>query len=582
MHKEKLPTLGIIGCGPRGLAALELFVANVVLKNDSASFEVVIFEKAKHPGAGQVWMIEQPNANWLNIDNESLKALKGRKELIHKKFIIPEFPGFTDWQSKSEKTHDESDHKYIFHYRSTMGEYLYQRFNSIFQILYQHNFVRLFTSKIIDLKQKNTQIIIVDQSNREYKVDECLLTIGHQPTRLSNEIKDWKDMAKLHNIQLELDPYDLELKKRIHSGSKIAIRGFGLATIDLIRLFISEENGVFSKNSDDIFLTYTSKRNKDKEIVVFSLDGLPPVPKPIGIIVDSTFDPGKEVIRKFEDDIISLLKKSEQITSSLFLVELVADIVSDIFFKKPNHFYSHSLDRQQIKKLVIAWLQDMNIKHTLILNISQDRKEYMRCTAKMAYGISTASLDYTIGQIWRHLQPSMYKTLSHSGLSDSIIQEIIELDESTKRYSYGPPVDSILQLIALADQGALNLDFTEDPSIQVDSAGWTLVNERGDSVSTEVMINSVLDSPSLEKINSDLVKNLLENDLLKPITSDLGVDTYENGIVKYANKDEKTHISMLGRNCKGSVIGVDAILECFGLRIEKWATACSSRMFDNA
>ncbi len=574
--------IGIIGCGPRGLAALEKLVARLVKKEDAIKFRILLFEVASHPGAGQVWRLEQSDANWLNIDDKSLKGLKGRKEIKHKKFTIPEFPGFADWINQFTKNQNQNNDKYQFYYRSTMGKYLNQRFNSIFEVLQQKGYINLFKSEIVNLVEENGQILIIDEFGKRYQVDESLLTIGHQPTYLSDQMSKWNEKVKLHKLPLELNPYDDGLQNRIVSHSKIAIRGFGLATIDLIRMFITERDGTFSNNENDIFLNFLPTGLTTKLIIPFSLDGLPPVPKPYGSAVDSNFNPGKDVIKKFEKDVISLLKKPELIRSSLFLIELVADIVANGFLEKSLYFYSHTLNKKQIKETIIAWLQDMSLEHHLILNTSLDTLEYMRSTAQMACGKIEASLDYAIGQIWRHLQPSLYKTLSHSNLEDKIMQEIIELDENTKRYSYGPPVDSVLQLIALADQGILNLNFTEDPSVMIDSSGWILTNKKGDNISTEVMINSVLDSPKLNKISSKLVRNLLKNDILKPMTSDLGVETFENGLVKFNNKHQKYNISMLGRNCKGSVIGVDAILECFGERIEDWAEACASRFSDKA
>jgi hypothetical protein len=50
------------------------------------------------------------------------------------------------------------------------------------------------------------------------------------------------------------------------------------------------------------------------------------------------------------------------------------------------------------------------------------------------------------------------------------MKELIALNQNTKRYSYGPPVESILQLIAMQEAGILLLDFVNDPEI-------TLVDE---------------------------------------------------------------------------------------------------------
>ncbi|MBP2832927.1 FAD/NAD(P)-binding protein [Aquimarina sp. U1-2] len=581
MQRNKTTILGIVGCGPRGLAALELFVKHAIEYSSSASFKILIFEKSEYLGAGQVWHLEQPDANWLNIDHESLKTLPGREELQHDEFVIPAFPGFNEWKKQKDSGTDQDEDRYKFYYRSVMGSYLYQRCISIVKVLEAYGFACIFYTEVIQLIQKDTQIIIIDKLAQKYEVDECLLTIGHQSTQPSAQIIKWKQKAEENQLRLELNPYDLELKSRLGNCTKLAIRGFGLAAIDLIRLFITEEDGVFNKNEDSIFLTFIPKTKSKKSIIPFSLDGLPPVPKPLGALVDAKFDPGTKVIKNFENEVTSCIKDPERINSSLFLIELVAKIVSTNFFKSPKGFQAHDLDQRQLQKVVIAWLQDMTFKHPLILDTTQPINEYMKIISQMAFGHLPASLDYTIGQVWRHLQPSLYKILSHSALDNEVIEEIIQLDERTKRYSYGPPVTSILQIIALADQNIINLHFTKDPTIAAQKSGWQLQNKKEENITADVLIDSVLDAPKLKNINSELIKNLLHDDLLQPVTNDLGVETYEDGVIKYVNNSHKSTICMLGRNCKGSVIGVDAILECFGQRIEQWARACSSRMFDH-
>ena len=42
----------------------------------------------------------------------------------------------------------------------------------------------------------------------------------------------------------------------------------------------------------------------------------------------------------------------------------------------------------------------------------------------MAVGAAPVSLDYCIGQVWRHCHPSIYKALSHSGLKDEVLADI--------------------------------------------------------------------------------------------------------------------------------------------------------------
>tara|TARA_R110000737_G_scaffold352413_1_gene398324 strand:- start:459 stop:935 length:477 start_codon:yes stop_codon:yes gene_type:complete len=157
------------------------------------------------------------------------------------------------------------------------------------------------------------------------------------------------------------------------------------------------------------------------------------------------------------------------------------------------------------------------------------------------------------------------------------MNEVITIDEQTKRYSYGPPVESTLQLIAMAENGIVDLSMVTDPDIDLDGKGWKL-SKGNNHVLCNVMINSVLSSPTVNIIEDGPIRSLIDNKDLDIVSSDLGISTRKDGIVLF-NKETKKRIGVLGRNAKGSVLGVDAILECFGPRIKDWAFGVCCRIY---
>ena len=138
-------------------------------------------------------------------------------------------------------------------------------------------------------------------------------------------------------------------------------------------------------------------------------------------------------------------------------------------------------------------------------------------------------------------------------------------------------MESIQQLIALAEANVLELSFTKDPDIKSIDKGWKLTLA-GKSDQYNVMIDSVLDAPKLVDIDSGLIIKLKNSDILTPVTTDLGVQTREDGVIELSTSTKNVYLTMLGRNAKGSVLGVDAILECFGPRIEVWANGVIERL----
>ncbi|RCW89817.1 FAD/NAD(P)-binding protein [Winogradskyella arenosi] len=243
--------------------------------------------------------------------------------------------------------------------------------------------------------------------------------------------------------------------------------------------------------------------------------------------------------------------------------------------------YFSIIHHSELESVVIHWLKHENYRHHLLLDHKTEVYQQIKTYIGMALGDTSVSLDYCIGQVWRHCQPTLYKAFSHAKIDEGIIKEVIALDERSKRYSYGPPIESMQQVLALVDADVLSLDYVNNPKIILTPKGWNLENNAKTTISCSAMVNSVLDAPQLLKVDTPLIKNLLEDDLIQPIHSALGIETTSEGFVKTPHKDDNLAIAVLGRLAKGSVIGVDAILECFGPRIETWAKAQVERLSSN-
>jgi uncharacterized NAD(P)/FAD-binding protein YdhS len=195
---------------------------------------------------------------------------------------------------------------------------------------------------------------------------------------------------------------------------------------------------------------------------------------------------------------------------------------------------------------------------------------------EMAGGLAPASLDYCLGQVWRHLQPTVYSLLSHALEDADLMAELVALNERMKRYAFGPPVISMERLLALHQAGLLALDLVQDPDISVSGSGWKLRKE-GRSEHVEVMINTVLDSTAVNELCSPLFKSALDKGLVLPSHPDLGIRIQPDATSTDDSAAGAVPIAVLGRLAQGSLIGVDSIHECFGTRQRNWARGVIAR-----
>ncbi|WP_405570936.1 FAD/NAD(P)-binding protein [Winogradskyella sp. Asnod2-B02-A] len=570
--------LAIIGMGPRGLYALENLL--IELSKANKHIGIHVFDATNGPGSGNVWNKSQPESNWINITERALIDIETRPKINYSNQTIDAFPSYHDWCQFSQNSNEPD----TFPERNKLGNYLNARYNSLEIILEQLETFKYIKAEVkhIDLVNEKLE---VSTNNNSWLYDDLLLTIGHQSTKPSDQLEQWRTHVKHHkSLALFEDAYPITQLKTIKNRTNINIglRGFGLAMIDVMRYLTINDFGNFKVINKDTFETiYYKSKVQDLKLIPFSLDGLPLVPKPLNESIDKWYQPTEKELDLFKSEIEAVSQHRTETDSIDFLTHPIAKITSRVFLDLKEKSLAHTLSSSELEVIVLNWLNDDNYSHPLIQDSSISTYKLIQNYIEMALGTIPISLDYCIGQVWRHCQPTLYKTFSHTKVNNDIIEKVIALDERSKRYSYGPPIESMQQVLALVDANILTLGFVNDPNINLIAEGWILTNSKNKSVSCSVMINSVLDAPKLLEVNTPLIKNLLQNDLIQPIHSKLGIETTADGYVITPKNKGDVPIAVLGRLAKGSVIGVDAILECFGPRIEDWAKAYVKQLKSN-
>ncbi len=573
--------IAIIGIGPRGLSALENLYLEISKAKKSKEIQVTLFETAATPGSGRIWNTSQPDTNWLNITERALKDLKGRPAIDLPAFTIPAFHSYTEWLPK-EQQHPDEDSPDTFPPRKKLGTYLNERFESIYKILDKAQNVSKKRTEIISIELKDEIFFLTDTLGNVHQFDEVVLTIGHQPTQISEQLQQWKEHAtnKTNLIVFE-EPYPVEHivnTTQINSKSTVGLRGFGLAMIDVARAITIGKGGAFKITDNRTFESeYISSDQTPHKIIPFSLDGKPMVPKPLNAAIDKWFTPTNEEIQTFAVNIRKAAHGANNVSGTDFLKNAIAPIAVRVYKDLRKKAIPNSENEEQLKQIVIKWLDNESYANKLLHPVDNDTATTIKTFIDMATGDAPISLDYCVGQVWRHCQPTLYKEFSHTDLDDETTAEVIALDERSKRYSYGPPVESMQQILTLIRAEVLVLDYVDDPEIELVADGWKL-STNSKHIITNVMINSVLDPPKLLEIVSPLISNLLSNDLIDPIHSELGIHIEKNGCIMISDKSVDIPLAALGRISKGSVIGVDAILECFGSRINDWAKSAVQRI----
>jgi len=563
--------VAIIGLGPRGTWALENFILELHQQDQLRHIHLLLFEETGHYGNGKVYDTNQIQSNWINI-SERILLLGERAKIDSPSCQIPAFPSYHSWANLDFDMilKEQAD---TYPPRAKIGAYLHQRFQSFIEPLVNVNLATLHTDKVEEVSVNVENKIQINTNLNFYKdIDEALLTIGHQPTQLSEQLSNWEKFANRNpNVTLYTAPYPIRQfinHEQLTEESKVGIRGFGLAMIDVVRS-IAHKFGKFVTHDDkNKSCTYATSYNLKEMLIPFSLDGLPPVPKPINALVDEWYKPTAQQLRNFETQIGNTLLQ-QQAHNTDFLIQAFAPIAAETFIDLDQTYGHGHYITNEIEQVITAWLRNNDHEHATLMSVHQPVQKTIQEHITMALGHHAISLDYCVGQVWRYCQASIYKQLSYNACTEEVFAEIIALDESTKRYSYGPPVESMQQLLALIKADVMTTDMVNNPDFKLLDDGWYFSKD-GKSITADIMINSVLSAPQIKSVNSPLVKNMLSDELIEAVHDDLGVSTDENGFLQ-STKASNLPIALLGRLAKGTIIGVDAILECFGERPQKWA-----------
>jgi len=570
-------TFAIVGLGPRGHYALERLLYSLCEADVESGFKITCFEQSQAVGHGPVYTTDQPDCNWINI-SERLLDLPPRVTASFGQIKVPSFVGYHEW-TQSNFDSSLSDRKDTYPPRAKIGRYLEERFHSMVSPLIKAGILEIWNDTAKKISNSGISWQITSESGSVYDVDDILLTIGHQPTAPDEQIATWRKHAQTsENIALFEEPYPVELirqaaqKKR---AVRMAIRGYGLATIDVVRA-VALEFGSFETTDQAVgTLRYNSSNDADVLLTPYSLDGLTMGPKPLNASIDVQFTPSREAMMSLSDHLGNRIKQ-EEATDAGFLTKAMCHIAASVYLKIEHRYEDDGINQSELELVAAKWIDDQSYQHPILLDTTIAPQTTLGSLIAMATGKGAISFDYCIGQVWRHCQPTIYSALSHSALNDNILAEIIFVDEGLKRYSYGPPVASLQQLVALYEAGILNLKMLSDPDILTGDAGWTLTNDK-EHFDADIMVNAVLDSPKIKSVTSKILKSLLKDGLIDPVHDELGIATSEDAYIKTKRGRNDLPIAFLGRLAKGTVIGVDAILECFGQRAKTWAHSAAYR-----
>ena len=533
------PRIAVVGFGPRGLGALEALAAE--MQGSPTPLQIDIFDPFPAPGAGPNFDPDESPLCRLNIPMRDIDIRPPE---------IPSVGPFAKWQ-------DGPTDPDAFPPRAELGRYLEDR----------HAKLRALDALSITLLDSEIDAVKPDPDGWRLRAKggwhgpyaEVLLVPGQPETAPDDQLAEWQRHVKSGPAALASAYPARILQQRAAgwAGKSVGIRGLALSAFDVLRVLTTGQGGRFDEGR------YLASGREPARILPFSLDGQPPSPKPATEALDARFDPTPAETDTFARAISRAASGP---------ADLARAWVNGALLPPVRRILAETGGDADA---VPAWLDTEWTDPG-----SQDRAapmEALRRGIAMAEATLPPSVGYVVGQVWRKWQDPLRVGYNPANTPAETARLLTGFDEGLKRYSYGPPVSSSRELVALIEAGIVSLDFATDPGIATAPGGWNVTAEDR-SAEVDVMIDAVLPSPDLAAIRAPLIAGLVSEGRMTPCGDKLAAQTAGDGTLIGSDGARSRGLCLLGRLALGSVIAVDSLHDCFGEASRRWARGVTDRI----
>ncbi|SFA89483.1 Uncharacterized NAD(P)/FAD-binding protein YdhS [Poseidonocella pacifica] len=531
--------IAVIGFGPRGLGALEALADT--LHGQSATVD--IFDPFAHPGAGPNFSPEDSPLCLVNIPLRDID-LGGEHRA-----------GVSQWLGQDANP-DE------FLPRATLGRYLGDRFAALLEadgLEITHH--RRGVSRI---DEEGGKWVLRSEDDRFGPYDEVLLTLGQPATAPDDQLARWQDHASKTGADLVPAYPAANLLRAAESwaGQRVAIRGLGLSTFDVLRLLTEGMGGSFEDGQ------YIPSGREPACILPFSLNGHPPAPKPATGAVDDAYEPTQAETEAFADALARALAGPTE-TALVMLTDALFPVLLRIL---------HDTGSPDGATEVRQWLEverdDSGTQE------ARDPVSALRHVTEMAAGTTPPDAGFAAGQVWRKWQNTLRRGFNPTLTSAETARAFLRFDDGMKRYSYGPPISAARDLLTLIEAGRVDLRIADDPGIGLRKDGWQLI-EDDETAHVVAMVDAVLPPPDPERITDTLLRDLMTRGRLTAPGDGLAARTEPDGQLLSQDGTPQPGLTLLGRLALGSVIASDSLHDCFGAASSRWTDGVIQRQSRN-
>ncbi|EPR65318.1 FAD/NAD(P)-binding protein [Cyclobacterium qasimii] len=514
MENASTYNIAIVGVGPKGYYAFERLLAQLKAREIQDPIAIHLFNQNKFFAAGNVYRPDQASYLLMNYANKNINSWTDEEP----RAIIDETPNFVNWLSKKAQV-PESQIGEEFSSRATVGSYLMEGFDRLGNNLPENIRLVKHIRTVTDIEKHGEKFRLYTQEKEEDEFpefDRILLTTGH----LGCGAGFLEENHFGHSIDF-VYPTHLALG-HIEAGAQVAIKGFGLTSIDAILALTEVRGGQFAGAGSDK-LTYMPSGKEPDKIFPFSRTGLPMMPRTGTMDIDAP-------LFFFREDVIAWLKSIKPISFEktilpLIIKECAHSYYSVLFRKYQQEIIHHSTYGFSISQIEafhkafpeaerFSWeklLDPFSNQPTLTHQQVADYIEKLLLEAEK--GPEESPLNAAFGT-WRRISSGFNEIYSFGGL-DAASHRLFDRNYFGlfNRIAYGPPVKNMKKILALAEAGIVDFGFARGSTFEVnessDAYGF-LKGENQKEQAIDYLINARIPRNKDSETPSPLYRSILE------------------------------------------------------------------------
>lgn len=535
--------VAIIGAGPKGLYGLERLLANLSEVTLDEEVEIHMFNRCSFFGAGDIYRHDQPEYLLMNYANGFINAWPNQAP----KPIVDHPLSFVEWLKKQERNVSGNE----FSSRSRVGEYLCSAFEELKKNLPRNVRLLQHTQEVCDIEKKGGAFWIKTENEAYVDIQHTLLATGHS--------RPQKEAFSDQNTFVEFVYPVQEKLSHVTPNSKVAIKGIGLTFIDTVLALTEGRGGRF--NQTEAGFKYVKSGNEPIVLYPFSKSGLPMMPRSGTFGLPSQplyyFTPENLCTNKgdkdkydFEKDILPLIKAEikyayyrmlfQQYNQYLHPFKDIQKIESEIDAFHERHPIEKPFSFNTLFNPLNDWKAD---RHEQILN-------YVRLSIREGEkGEEGSPLAHAAGT-WRRISNDFNELYSFGGLSPKSHRVFLsDFMGQFNRVAYGPPIENMKKIMALAEAGLIDFSFAHQPNVNAYNSFYVLTLEDGSELKVDYLIDARIPKTDMVSNPPKLYQKLIDNELATIYNNGSdGCDSFSPGCIHISREGHP--INALGEEIK--------------------------------